>query len=32
MVAQLREIWGEKMFSENQVREMKEAEGEGEEG
>lgn len=31
MVAQLREIWGEKMFSENQVREMKEAEGEGEE-
>ena len=32
MLAQLREIWGEKMYSETQVREMRESEIEGEEG
>jgi len=32
MLAQLREIWGEKMYSESQVREMRESEIEGEEG
>jgi len=32
MLAQLREIWGEKMYSETQVREMRESEIDGEEG
>jgi len=32
MLTQLREIWGEKMYSEAQVREMRNAEIEGEEG
>jgi antitoxin (DNA-binding transcriptional repressor) of toxin-antitoxin stability system len=32
MLAQLREIWGEKMYSETQVQAMKEAELDGEEG
>jgi len=32
MLNQLREIWGEKMYSETQVREMREAEIEAEEG
>lgn len=32
MLAQLREIWGDKVYSETQVQAMKEAELNGEEG
>jgi len=32
ILAQLREIWGDKMYTEAQVREMREIEIEGEEG
>ncbi len=32
MLAQLREIWGDKMYTDAQVREMRETEIEGEEG